>query len=108
MASEHAYLDYILEQLSDADGISFRAMMGEFILYRFGAVFGGIYDNRLLVKNVPAARAILPQARPEEPYPGGRPMLLVEDVDDRELLCGLVRAMQDELPPVKKKKPSAG
>lgn len=98
MASTNGYLDYILEQLSQAEGITYRAMMGEYILYCRGKVFGGVYDDRLLVKPTPAAVAALPGAVREQPYPGAKEMLLVEDLENRELLKTLVEAMAEELP----------
>ncbi|MBO7667444.1 MAG: TfoX/Sxy family protein [Firmicutes bacterium] len=104
MASSKEYLDFILEQLSGLDGISHRAMMGEYIIYFRDKIVGGIYDDRLLVKDTKAARELLPQAPREEPYPGAKAMLLVEDVDDRELLTGLLSAMYGELPLPGKKK----
>ncbi len=104
MASTKEYLDYILEQLSELDEISSRAMMGEYILYYRGKVFGGIYDDRLLVKPVPAAVSMMPDAEMERPYEGAKEMLLVDDVDDREFLCKLILEMWEELPAQKKKK----
>ena len=103
MASDREYLNFILEQLSEVHGVSARPMMGEFLLYLDGRIFGGIYDDRLLVKPVRAALERMPGARREEPYPGGSPMLLVEEVDDREFLCALVRAMYGELPEPKRR-----
>ena len=102
MASTKEYLEFVLEQLSALDGVSYRAMMGEYVLYYQGKVFGGIYDNRLLVKPVDAARRLLPDAPWELPYEGAKKMLL-PDVDDRELLCTLLPAMLPELPDKKKK-----
>ena len=104
MASRKEYLDYVLEQLSDLEGVTHRAMMGEYLLYFQGKLFGGVYDDRLLVKPVPAARALLPDAPEEAPYEGARPMLLVEDMEDRDLLARLVTAMEPELPAPKKSK----
>ena len=97
MASTKAYLDYILEQLSGLDDVRYRAMMGEYILYYRGRVVGGIYDNRLLLKPTPSARALLPDAPTELPYEGAKAMLLA-DTDDRELLASVLTAMVDELP----------
>jgi TfoX/Sxy family transcriptional regulator of competence genes len=102
MASTKEYRDFILEQLSDLDEIRCRAMMGEFILYCRGKIFGGIYDDRLLVKVVPAAIRMMPDAARQLPYEGAKEMLLVDDVDNREFLCGLVEAIWDELPDKKK------
>ncbi len=103
MASTKEYLDFVLEQLSELDEISYRAMMGEYILYYRGRVFGGIYDDRLLVKPVPAAVNLMPDATMELPYDGAKEMILVDDVDNREFLCELVEAMYEELPAPKKK-----
>lgn len=104
MASSKAYLDFIVEQLSDLSGISYRAMMGEYILYYNSKIVGGIYDDRLLVKPVKAARSLLPEAPLEAPYEDARAMLLVEQVDDAKFLCGLFAAMYDDLPKPKKKR----
>ena len=99
MASDKDYLMFVLDQLSGLNEITYRAMMGEFILYYRGRIVGGIYDDRLLVKPVPAALALMPDAPRELPYPGAKEMLLVEDVDDADFLRELFRAMFDELPP---------
>lgn len=104
MASSKDYLDFILEQLSQAEGITYRAMMGEYILYCGGKVFGGIYDDRFLVKNIKSARALMPNAVLELPYEGAKEMLLVNNVEDREFLAKLTEAMYGELPEPKKKK----
>ncbi|MBR4743900.1 MAG: TfoX/Sxy family protein [Oscillospiraceae bacterium] len=104
MASSREYTDYILEQLSQADGISLRAMMGEYILYCQGKIVGGIYDDRLLVKPTASAARLMPDALPETPYPGAKPMLLVDNVDDREFLRELVAAIADDMPAPKKRK----
>jgi TfoX/Sxy family transcriptional regulator of competence genes len=104
MASSREYLDFILEQLSELDGISYRAMMGEYILYRHGKVIGGIYDDRFLVKPTKSAAALMPDAARELPYEGAKEMLLVDNVDNRAFLKGLLTAMDQELPPPKPKK----
>ncbi len=104
MASIKEYLDFVLDQLSGLEEISFRAMMGEYILYYRGRIFGGIYDDRLLVKPVPATVKLMPDASMELPYEGAKEMILVDDVDNREFLCELVEAMYEELPAPKKKK----
>lgn len=104
MASTKEYLDFVLEQLSGLDEISSRAMMGEYILYYRGKVFGGIFDDRLLVKLVPAAVKLMPDAELELPYDGAKEMLLVDDIDNREFLCELVRCMWEDLSDKKKKK----
>ena len=97
MASTKEYLTYILEQLSGLDDVRYRTMMGEYILYYRGKVVGGVYDNRLLLKPTPSARALLPDAPMELPYEGAKAMLLA-DADDRELLASVLTAMVDELP----------
>ena len=104
MPSTKEYLDYVLEQLAGAEEIKYRPMMGEYVLYYRDKVFGGIYDDRLLIKPVPAAVKLLPDATMELPYEGAKEMILVEDVDNREFLCELVEAMWDDLPEKKKKK----
>ncbi len=104
MASSREYLEFILGQLSGLEEITHRAMMGEYILYYRGKVIGGIYDDRLLVKPVPAVVSRMPEALRELPYEGARPMLLVGNVDDREFLTELIGAMYEELPAPKPKK----
>ena len=103
MSSSREYLDFILEQLSDLDGISYRAMMGEYIIYYKGKIAGGIFDNRFLVKPVESALKLMPDAEFEIPYEGAKKMLLVDEVDDRAFLQDLFRAMYDELPAPKRK-----
>lgn len=103
MASSKGYLDFVLDQVSELEEVSYRAMMGEYILYYRGKVIGGIYDDRLLVKPVPSAVSLLPGAVYALPYEGAKEMLLVDTVDDRECLIRLFRAMYDELPAPKKK-----
>lgn len=98
MSTTPEYRDYILDQLSEAEGITFRPMMGEYVLYVHGRVFGSICDNRFLVKSTPAARERMPDAVQEPPYPGGKPMLLVDNLDNRSFLAGLAAAMEPELP----------
>jgi TfoX/Sxy family transcriptional regulator of competence genes len=104
MASSKEYLNFILGQLSRLEDITFRAMMGEYILYYKGKIAGGIYDDRLLVKPVKAAIAYMPTASYELPYDGAKEMLLVDEVDDREYLTGLFEVMYAELPTPKPKK----
>ena len=104
MASTKEYLNFVLDQLSGLEEISFRAMMGEYILYYRGRIFGGIYDDRLLVKPVSAAVKLMPDASMELPYEGAKEMILVDDVDNREFLCELVEAMYGDLPAPKKRK----
>ncbi|MBR3343711.1 MAG: TfoX/Sxy family protein [Solobacterium sp.] len=106
MASSKAYLEFILEQLSGLEGISYRPMMGEFFIYYCGKIVGGIYDDRFLVKPVKAAREMMPDAELEPPYEGAKEMLLVNRVEDRDFLFELLEAMYEELPLPKKRKKS--
>lgn len=104
MASSKEYLEFVLEQLSGLDEVSYRAMMGEYIIYYRGKVIGGIYDDRFLVKPVPAAADMMPEAERELPYEGAKEMLLVEDVEDSGFLEELLERMYQELPVIRKKK----
>ena len=104
MPSSKEYLTFVLDQLSGLDGVSFRGMMGEYVLYFRGRTVGGIYDDRLRVKPVPAALSRMPDAPRELPYPGAKEMLLVEDVDNGEFLRDLFLAMYEGLEPGKAEK----
>ena len=104
MASSKEYLEFILGQLSELEEITYRAMMGEFIIYYRGKIVGGIYDDRLLVKQVKSAISYMPTASYELPYEGAKEMLLVDEVDNKEFLTGLFDVMYDELPTPKPKK----
>ena len=104
MASSKEYLEFILGQLSELEEITYRAMMGEFIIYYRGKIVGGIYDDRLLVKPVKAAISYMPTAPYELPYEGAKQMLLVDEVDNKNFLAGLFNAMYEELPAPKPKK----
>ena len=103
MASSKDYLEFVLEQLSELDDISYRAMMGEYNIYFRGKVVGGIYDDRFLVKNTKSAVERMPDAEPELPYEGAKEMLLVDDIENKEFLKELLEAMYEELPAPKKK-----
>ena len=104
MSSNKEYLEFVLEQLSELEEITYRSMMGEFIIYYQGKIVGGIYDDRFLVKAVKSAISYMPLASYELPYEGGKEMLLVDDVDNKEFLTGLLNAMYEELPTPKMKK----
>ena len=104
MASSKEYLHFILEQLSALEDISYRSMMGEYILYYRGKIVGGIYDDRLLVKKTRSALECMPAAVCDFPYEGAKEMLLVDEVDNKEFLTGLFDVMYDELPTPKPKK----
>lgn len=104
MASSKEYLDFVLEQLSELEEISYRAMMGEYIIYYRGKIIGGVYDDRLLIKPTKSAVSLMPDATYELPYEGTKEMLLVDDVDSKEFLTKLFNTMYDELRMPKKKK----
>ena len=105
MPSSQKFCDHVVEQFKGELRVTTRKMMGEFILYADGKVFGGIYDDRLLVKPVPAALKLLPGAKKQLPYEGAKPMLRVtnEQIEDNGLLVRLLDAMLPELPTAKKK-----
>ena len=101
MASTDEYLEYVLDLLREVLEVTYHKMMGEYMLYCEGLLFGGIYDDRLLLKNVPAARAAF--AVEQIPYPGGKPMLLV-DSEGSALVASIVDAMIPQLPKPKPRK----
>ena len=104
MASHKEYLDFILEQISELEEITYRTMMGEYIIYYRGKIVGGIYDDRLLIKPVKSAISLMPDANYELPYEGAKEMLLVNDVDNKDFLTRLFNAIYNDLPAPKKKK----
>ena len=104
MASSRSYLDFVLDQLSGVPDVTWRPMMGEYLLYCRGRVFGGIYDDRFLVQPTPSARRMMPQAETELPYEGAKELLLVDRIEDRDFLAALVEAMIPELPAPKRRK----
>ena len=104
MASSKEYLDFVLEQLSELDDITYKAMMGEYIIYYRGKLVGGIYDDRFLVKPTKSAKDLMPDASMELPYEGAKEMILVDGIDSKEFLKNLLEAMYSELSASKKKK----
>ena len=104
MSSNKDFLEFVLEQLSGLSDITYRAMMGEYIIYYHGKIIGGIYDNRLLVKPTESASKIIPDAKMEIPYPGGKPMIMITDVENAEFLNHLFNAMYPELAEVSQRK----
>lgn len=104
MASSKDYLDFILEQLSILNDITYKAMMGEYIIYYRGKIVGGIYDNRFLVKPVKSAIGLMPNAEYELPYEGAKEMLLVDEIENKDFLAELFNAMYDDLPAPKVRK----
>ena len=103
MSSTNQYLEFVLDLLGELDNVAHRKMMGEYVLYYRGKVFGGIYDDRFLLKVTPASERLLPGAPRAIPYEGAKEMLLVE-IEDRDALCDVVDTMWEELPALKKRK----
>ena len=97
MSSSREYLDFVLDQLSGLKEITFRQMMGEYIIYYHGKIIGGIYDDRFLVKLTKSAKEKMPDVTMEKPYPGAKEMILVSDVEDRDFLTELISTIYDEL-----------
>ena len=104
MATKKEYLEYIIEQLSELDGITYRKMMGEYIIYYNERIAAYVCDDRLLVKPVPSAEAMLSDAPHEPPYDGAKDMILVEQIEDKQFLEELFAAIYDELPAPKKRR----
>ncbi len=104
MASTKDYLDYILDQLQGLDGITYRSMIGEFIIYYQEKIVGGIYDNRFLVKPTESAIALMPDASHVKPYEGAKDMLMVDCIDNGDSLKALIKSMYPELPFPKNRK----
>lgn len=104
MATKREYLDFILDQLSGLSEITYRMMMGEYIIYYRGKIAAYVCDDRFLVKPVDSVKQMIPDAPLEPPYEGAKDMVLIEDIDDREFLTELFEAMYDQLPEPKKKK----
>ena len=101
MASSEEYLEYVLNLLRDVPSITSRKMMGEYMLYCDGIIFGGVYDDRFLLKDTPAARNVFPQE--QIPYDGAKPMLLV-DSEDPNRIAETIEAMIPQLPKPKAKR----
>ncbi|WP_295288877.1 TfoX/Sxy family protein [uncultured Catenibacterium sp.] len=97
MASSKEYLQFILEQLSDLDEITYRKMMGEYIIYYHGKILGGIYDDRLLIKPINSVLDYMSEITYEVPYEGAKPMILIKEIENKDFLIGLFRMMYDEL-----------
>ena len=88
MATSKEYKEFILEQLNLLDNITCKSMMGEYLLYYNNILFGGIYDNRLLVKKVDTNKKF--NMNEQIPYENAKPMYLVDDVDNKELLKEII------------------
>lgn len=105
MATGKEFIDCLKEQMSELAEITVRSMMGEYIIYYRGKIAAYVCDDRLLIKPVPAARALMPDSPLEAPYMGAKPMLLCENTDDKVFLTRLFNAIYPELPaPAPKKR----
>lgn len=104
MATTKEFAAFVCDQLRLVSGVSCRKMFGEYGVYCQDKIFALICDNRFLVKPTEAGKRLMPDAPLEEPYPGGKPMLLVENLDDPEFLCKLAQTTCAELPPPKPKR----
>lgn len=104
MSTSKEYLEFISEQLSEIDGITHKMMMGEYIIYHHGKIAAYLCDDRLLIKPVPSAIKMMPNASYEPPYEGAKDMLLCDNVDDKDFLKALFEAIYPELPEPKKKR----
>ena len=98
MSSSQEYIDFIIDQLSGLKQITFRKMMGEYIIYYRGKIIGGVYDDRFLIKPAESAKKMMPDAVYEAPYEGAKEMILVDNVDDKSFLKELIEKIWDELP----------
>ena len=103
MVLSKEFLDFIVDQLSELNEVFYRAMMGEYIIYYFDKVVGGIDDDRFLVKPVKAAMTMMPNASMELPYDDAKEMMLVDNVEDSDFLCQLIKAIYEELLTPRKK-----
>jgi len=103
MSTSKEYLNYVMDLLSELDEITYRAMMGEYIIYYRGRIAGGIYDNRLLIKPVETAKKLMPEASFEIPYKGAKEMILIEE-ENKTVLRELFEAIYEELPVPKPRK----
>lgn len=104
MSSSAGYVEYVLDLLSEVPDITTRKMMGETMLYASGRLFGGVYDDRLLVKATESSEAMLANAERMLPYEGAKTEMILVDVEDRGKLADLVAAMLPELPAPKKRR----
>ncbi len=102
MSSTKGYLMHITEQFADDNSLSYRPMMGEYLLYYKGKLVGGIYDDRLLIKPTPSALRRLPSFPMETPYDGAKPMILFTETENGELLRALFEDVFSDLPPAKR------
>ena len=104
MATSKEYLRFVLDRLSDLEEISYKQMMGEYIIYYKGKIAAYVCDNRILIKPVKSALSLMPEAPLQVPYEGAKEMLLAENIEDRDFMTELFRAIYDDLPELKPKK----
>ena len=104
MASSVDFVEYVCSQISDAGDITYRKMFGEYAVYCNDKVIGLICDNQFFVKITAYAEALSPVLEQAPPYPGAKPYLVIDSLDDREFLTNLVLKTFDALPDVKPKK----
>ena len=104
MSTSKAFFEFIFERLSVIDEVSFRPMMGEYVLYFKNKVVGGIYDNRLLVKPTISVLGLLPNAEYQLPYEGAKEMIFIKELDNKEFLLCLLETIYNDLPDKKGKK----
>lgn len=97
MATTKDYLQYILDQISDLDNITYRQMMGEYILYYNWKIIWWIYDNRLLLKPTNKVKELINNLEMQIPYPWAKEMIYVDNVDNSDYLKELINKTYNEL-----------
>ena len=95
MPSDNEYLTYVLELLRDVEGVTYKKMMGEFMLYKQGVIFGGVYDNRFLIKKSESTKSL--GLKEQIPYPNAKAMLLIDSENPIEIK-DIVDTLYKELP----------
>lgn len=109
MATSKEYIDYVLECLNHIEGISVRQMFGDYGLYMFKRVMGFVCDDQVFLKVLPGSARVLGEDAPTgESYPGSKPYYLIEDLEDDEKMEQLFRALYQDVPEPKPKKPRRG
>jgi len=103
MASSREFVEYICSQLTELGEITFRPMMGGYLIYVNGKYCIGISDNQMFLKPVEEVRGLLKEVIEEPMYDGAKPSFLITDIDDREYLCEIVGVTYQYLPEPKKK-----
>ena len=108
MADNKELAAFIMDELSELGNVRNIPMMGGYVFYYNERIFGGIYESGFMVKVTKAGRKYMPDSIPEPPYDGAKEMLPVTILENRQLLCEMVREMYDELPERKPKKKAGG